>query len=242
MELTIKLLSGRSKGQEIRIPSNKFLIGRAEDCHLRPHSDLISRHHCVLLVEEGSCTVRDFNSRNGTFVNDEAVVGQRELHNGDRMKVGNLEFEVQLSSSVGGKKRPKVKNVKDVAQRTAAGGVPSEDADISDWLTGSEEGVDTRRVDLRETKRAPHETPSGGNSHSETTFIKSQTEETTTVNPLAKDANPVEAVPPEAQSQGAEAAKRLFGAKLVAVQQNAPKDSREAAADALKRLFNSRKP
>ncbi len=34
MELTIKLLSGRSKGQEIRIPSNKFLIGRAEDCHL----------------------------------------------------------------------------------------------------------------------------------------------------------------------------------------------------------------
>ena len=57
MELTIKLLSGRSKGQEIRIPSNKFLIGRAEDCHLRPHSDLISRHHCVLLVEEGSCTV-----------------------------------------------------------------------------------------------------------------------------------------------------------------------------------------
>ena len=220
MELTIKLLSGRSKGQEIRIPSNKFLIGRAEDCHLRPHSDLISRHHCVLLVEEGFCTVRDFNSRNGTFVNDEAVVGQRELHNGDRMKVGNLEFEVQLSSSVGGKKRPKVKNVKDVAQRTAAGGVPSEDADISDWLTGSEEGVDTRRVDLRETKRAPHETPSMGISHAETTFIKSQTEETTTVNPLAKDANPDEAVPPEAQ--GAEAAKRLFGAKLVAVQQNAP--------------------
>jgi hypothetical protein len=131
---------------------------------------------------------------------------------------------------------------KDVAQRTAAGGVPSEDADISDWLTGSEEGVDTRRVDLRETKRAPHETPSAGISHSETTFIKSQTEETTTVNPLEKDAKPDEAVPPEAQSQGAEAAKRLFGAKLVAVQQNAPKDSREAAADALKRLFNSRKP
>ena len=173
-------------------------------------------------------------------MNDEAVVGQRELHNGDRMKVGNLEFEVQLSSSVGGKKRPKVKNVKDVAQRTAAGGVPSEEEDINDWLTGSEEGVDTRRVDLRETKRAPHETPSMGLSHAETTFIKSQTEETTTVNPLSKDAKPAEAVPPEAQ--GAEAAKRLFGAKLVAVQQNAPKDSREAAADALKRLFNSRKP
>jgi pSer/pThr/pTyr-binding forkhead associated (FHA) protein len=241
MELSIKLLSGRSKGQEIRIPTNKFLIGRADDCHLRPHSDLISRHHCVLLVEEGFCAVRDFNSRNGTFVNDEAVVGQRELHNGDRMKVGNLEFEVQLSSSVGGKKRPKVKNVKDVAQRTAAGGSGSEDEDISDWLTGSDQNTDTRRADLRETQRAPHETPSMGMSHSDTTFIKSQTEETTTVNPAAaKEAGPSETAPPA--GQGAEAAKRLFGAKLVAVQQNAPKDSREAAADALKRLFNTRKP
>jgi pSer/pThr/pTyr-binding forkhead associated (FHA) protein len=241
MELTIRLLSGRSKGQEIRIPSNKFLIGRAEDCHLRPHSDLISRHHCVLLVEEGVCAVRDFNSRNGTFVNDEAVVGQRELHNGDRMKVGNLEFEVQLTSSVGGKKRPKVTSVKDVAQRTAAGAPASEEEDISDWLTAGEENADTRRVDLRETQRAPHETPPLGLSHTDTTFIKSQTEETTTVKPIAKDASPAEAVPQEAK--GAEAAKRLFGGKLVAAQQsNAPKDSREAAADALKRLFNTRKP
>jgi pSer/pThr/pTyr-binding forkhead associated (FHA) protein len=241
MELTIKLLSGRSKGQEIRIPVNKFLIGRADDCHLRPHSDLISRHHCVLLVEEGFCAVRDFNSRNGTFVNDEAVVGQREVHNGDRVKVGNLEFEVQLSSRVGGKKRPKIQNVKDVAQRTAAGPAASEEDDISDWLTtGVEENADTRRVDLRETARAPHETPSMGVSHSETTFIKSQTEETTTVKPAAIEGNQADEPAPTA-AQGAEAAKRLFGGKLAALPQNAPKDSREAAADALKRLFNTRK-
>src|SRR5215475_15645772 len=135
MELTIKLLSGSSAGKEIKIPVNKFLIGRASDCHLRPHSDLISRHHCVLLVEEGFCAVRDFGSRNGTFVNEEQVVGQRELKNGDRMKVGNLEFEVQLTSMVGGKKRPKVKDVKDAAQRTAAGTAASGDDDISGWLS-----------------------------------------------------------------------------------------------------------
>jgi pSer/pThr/pTyr-binding forkhead associated (FHA) protein len=245
MELSIKLLTGRSAGQEIRIPVNKFLIGRAEDCHLRPHSDLISRHHCVLLVEEGVCAVRDFNSRNGTLVNEEAVVGQRELHNGDRLKVGNLEFEIQLTCSVGGKKRPKVKNVKEVAQRTAGSAATSDEEDISDWLTGSEENSDTKRVDVRETARAPHETPAMGISNSDTTFIKSKTEETTTVKPLAsQNAQPAE-MPPEAAAEanrGAESAKRLFGAKLVAVQQNAPKDSREAAADALKRLFNTRKP
>ncbi|HEY2759191.1 MAG TPA: FHA domain-containing protein, partial [Pirellulales bacterium] len=115
MELTLKLLSGRSAGQEVKVPVNKFLIGRAEDCHLRPHSDLVSRHHCVLLIEEGFCALRDFGSKNGTLVNDERVVGQRELKTGDRVKVGILEFEVALSSSVGGKRRPKVKDVKDVA-------------------------------------------------------------------------------------------------------------------------------
>src|SRR5215831_1808886 len=120
MELTIKLLSGKNAGQSVKIPVNKFLIGRADDCHLRPHSDMVSRHHCVLLVEEGFCAVRDFGSRNGTLVNDEKVVGQKELHNGDNLKIGNLEFEVQLTSRVGGKKLPKVKDVKDVAQRTAA--------------------------------------------------------------------------------------------------------------------------
>ena len=72
-----------------------------------------------MLVEEGFCAVRDFGSKNGTYVNGQRVVGQQELHNADRLKVGVLEFEVQLTSSVGGKKRPKVKDVKDAAQRTA---------------------------------------------------------------------------------------------------------------------------
>ena len=137
MELSLKLLTGRSAGQELKVPVSKFLIGRAEDCHLRPHSDLVSRHHCVLLVEEGFCAVRDFGSKNGTLVNEERVVGQRELHNGDRIKIGVLEFEIQLTSSVGGKKKPKVKDVKDAAVRTAAGSPPKkeEDEDISDWLS-----------------------------------------------------------------------------------------------------------
>ena len=107
MELTIKLLTGKSSGKEVKIPVNKFLIGRADDCHLRPHSDMVSRHHCVLLTEEGFCAIRDFGSRNGTFLNDEQVVGQRELRNGDRIKVGNLEFEIQLTSSVGARSAPR---------------------------------------------------------------------------------------------------------------------------------------
>ncbi|HEY2826217.1 MAG TPA: FHA domain-containing protein, partial [Pirellulales bacterium] len=211
--MTIKLLTGRNAGKEIKIPVSKFLIGRADDCHLRPHSDLVSRHHCVLLMEEGFCAVRDFGSRNGTLLNDEAIVGQRELRNGDRLKVGNLEFEVELTSSVGGKKRPKVKDVKDAAVRTAAGAVPAkDDENISDWLTIDESDGAARRG---AAARPPHETPAVSMSNRETTFLKTPTDETTTVNPPVPQEKKEEEPAADAAPRGADAAKRLFGGKIV---------------------------
>ena len=53
MDLKLKVLEGKNVGQEIPVHGKKFFIGRAEDCNLRPGSELISRHHCVLLVEDG---------------------------------------------------------------------------------------------------------------------------------------------------------------------------------------------
>src|SRR5436190_1583650 len=119
MDLKLKIVGGKNAGQEIRVPGKKFFIGRSEDCHLRPGSDLISRHHCVLLVDEGYVALRDFGSKNGTYVNGERVVNERELKAGDCVRVGPLEFEVQMSTGLGGKKRPPVSDLKEAAARTA---------------------------------------------------------------------------------------------------------------------------
>jgi len=43
MDLKLKVLEGKNAGQEVPVTGKKFFIGRAEDCHLRPGSDLISR-------------------------------------------------------------------------------------------------------------------------------------------------------------------------------------------------------
>ena len=127
MDLKLKVLEGKSVGQEIPVRGKKFFIGRAEDCQLRPGSDLISRHHCVLLVEDGYIGVRDFGSKNGTFINDERVVGERELKPGDRLTVGPLRFEVHIAHGLGGQKRPPVVDIKEAATRTAedASKIPS---------------------------------------------------------------------------------------------------------------------
>jgi predicted component of type VI protein secretion system len=148
MEVRLKVLVGKSSGQELVVPGPKFFIGRAEDCQLRPRSDLISRHHCAVLIEDNFVAVRDFGSKNGTHVNGERVSGERELKGGDKLKIGPLEFEVYLLTSAGSKKRPKVESVKEAAARTAESSV-IEHVDVSQWLTDKDEKdgtADTRVV------------------------------------------------------------------------------------------------
>ncbi len=143
MDVKLVVVHGKHAGQEIPIPGPKFFIGRAEDCNLRPHSDLVSRHHCVIMVEEGFVAVRDFNSKNGTFVNGEKIVGETELKSGDHLKVGQIEFEVQIAASVVGKKAPKVRSVQEAAARTVQAARPQgteKDLDLGDWFDESTGG------------------------------------------------------------------------------------------------------
>jgi len=141
MEVKLVVANGKNAGQTIPIVGPKFLIGRAEDCQLRPRSDVISRYHCVLLVEEAFVAVRDFGSKNGTYVNGEQIMGEQELKNGDRLRVGQLEFDVELSVEVGGRKKPKIEGIQDAVARTVEAGSEGE-FDLSDWL-GQEDSSGT---------------------------------------------------------------------------------------------------
>ena len=138
MEVKLVLTGGKSAGREVPVAGPEFLSGRSEECHLRPQSSRVSRRHTMIVVREGYVAVRDLGRSNGTYVNDEKIDDEKELKNGDRLKVGPLEFEVQLAVRVGGKKRPKVHNVQEAAARTveAAG---DEDLDITSWLEDDEE-------------------------------------------------------------------------------------------------------
>ena len=140
MKATLKVLKGPSAGKEIGIPVAKFFIGRGEDCHLRPKSDAISRHHCAIIVSDSQVAIKDFGSKNGTFLNNERVENVAIINNGDQLVVGPLSFEVVLDHSLGGTKKPKVQGVADVAERSAgkAREMDSQDDDsIAGWLEES---------------------------------------------------------------------------------------------------------
>ena len=96
IKVKLYVLHGKQAGKSIPVEGARFFIGRAEDCQLRPHSELISRHHCGITVEDDVVLLRDFGSKNGTFVNGSRIVDEVELHPGDRLQVGALEFEVRV--------------------------------------------------------------------------------------------------------------------------------------------------
>jgi predicted component of type VI protein secretion system len=100
MKLSLVVLTpGKMEGKAIPITLKQFVIGRDPECQLRPASALISKRHCALLIRDEQVFVRDFESTNGTSLNDTLVKGDQEVHDGDRLRVGPLEFRIALEVS-----------------------------------------------------------------------------------------------------------------------------------------------
>src|SRR4051812_27028112 len=100
MKLSLVVLSeGKSKGHAVPVTLSQFIIGRDPQCHLRPASAMISKRHCAILVKNGKVFVRDFDSTNGTCVNDEPIKDECQLHHDDLLKIGPLSFRVQLEAT-----------------------------------------------------------------------------------------------------------------------------------------------
>lgn len=223
MRVKLKVVNGAQAGREIVIPVPEFVIGRDEDCQLRPRSDAISRKHCVIVVAENQVIVRDLGSKNGTYINGERIEGERVAADGDQVQFGPLQFELVLERSLGGAKRPAAKDVKEVAARTAA--TSNEDLDIAGWL---EEGDDTdtshavarpetRQFRVDDTSNLALDTSVGAPEATEDEEAAETEENGKTKSGRWKKNEPGKLPPRPAVTA---------------------KDSREAAADMLRRFFN----
>ena len=96
MVVQLVVASGNRTGQIIPVSLEKFTIGRADDCHLKARSELISRYHCAILVGD-EVIVRDLGSRNGVRHNGEKIGAEQKLKNGDKLVIGPLEFYVHIA-------------------------------------------------------------------------------------------------------------------------------------------------
>jgi len=99
MNLSLEVMTdGKQKGKRLSITLPQFVIGRDPQCQLRPASPSISKRHCAILQRDNRVFVRDFDSTNGTFVNERQIKGEIELQQGDQLRIGPILLVVHLES------------------------------------------------------------------------------------------------------------------------------------------------
>jgi pSer/pThr/pTyr-binding forkhead associated (FHA) protein len=143
MQVRLKVLSGTHAGKEIALKEERCFVGRGEACHIRPKSESVSRKHCAFVQKDGRVLLADLNSRNGTFVNEVRLESEKAkvLRSGDRIRIGQLDFEIVIEVGLGGAKKPEVHSVKEAVTRVAeasaasAGEKANEQIDIDSWLS-----------------------------------------------------------------------------------------------------------
>lgn len=99
LQAVLKVVGGKQDGKLIPLNTKKFLIGREQDCHLRPGSESVSQHHCAITIDDFTVRVRDLGSSNGTSINGKRIIGVHEANPGDALQVGNLDFEIVFSKA-----------------------------------------------------------------------------------------------------------------------------------------------
>lgn len=119
-KVILTISEGQLQGQTYEFDSRTTcIIGRAHECYPKiPNQEsnrTISRYHCLLDINPPAIRVRDFGSKNGTFING-AKIGQRQpdqtpqegaklnfpeydLTDGDEIQLGHTVFRVGIQGS-----------------------------------------------------------------------------------------------------------------------------------------------
>jgi DNA-binding winged helix-turn-helix (wHTH) protein len=85
-----------SDGAPIRLVVGENLLGRVGP-GAAFDSPTVSRHHARIVVAGDVATIEDLGSKNGTFVNNDAVTSSRTLKDGDRIRVGSFLLTFRLA-------------------------------------------------------------------------------------------------------------------------------------------------
>jgi pSer/pThr/pTyr-binding forkhead associated (FHA) protein len=84
-------------GRAHELTADKTTVGRVEDNTFQIPESSVSSHHCEVLLQGDEVKVRDLNSTNGTFINEQQVT-EAVLKPGQILRLGKIEMRLETGA------------------------------------------------------------------------------------------------------------------------------------------------
>jgi pSer/pThr/pTyr-binding forkhead associated (FHA) protein len=99
--MDVRLVMFKENGQrkEFAVEDGRMLLGRLEKCDLRIPIAEVSRRHAEIRVMGNAVFVKDLNTANGTYLNNQRIAENSDvvLNPGDHLVVGPVVFTIQIN-------------------------------------------------------------------------------------------------------------------------------------------------
>ncbi len=89
------ILSEAQMGRSFELKDGTTTVGRGEDNAFEIAEPSVSGHHCEIVLDGDGVSIRDLNSTNGTFINDQRVVSSAPLRPGQILRLGQVELRLE---------------------------------------------------------------------------------------------------------------------------------------------------
>lgn len=96
--LKLVALSEGYTGRSHELTVERTTVGRVEDNAFTIPEASVSSHHCEVLLKGNEVVVRDLDSTNGTFINDERIT-EGALKPGQILRLGQLELRLESGAA-----------------------------------------------------------------------------------------------------------------------------------------------
>ena len=96
MDLVLVIFKEDGQRREFSLLKERTSIGRSDESDLQIPLPTVSRNHCEVVIQDNAPILKDIDSSNGTYHNNQRITGSQTLVAGDHIRVGPVTFTVVI--------------------------------------------------------------------------------------------------------------------------------------------------